>query len=189
MNMKKLFLSVCSMMIASSIFAQVKIFSEKQFGGESVEIGLGSSEVSVDFRLPQSVQIESGQVAIFYERFFNGTPSGRHKLVDKTEANVLIPFKPVYAIVFENPKNTVVAFEKINFGGKIMFLTKSARNKIPESFGVSSLYIPQGLSVRLYKDDPSKESKVQVEYRDMNSGIKPFVGGDMAQQIKFIDVK
>ncbi len=170
------------------VFAQNHLFSETQYKGETQELAIGSDKVEVNFGWIKSVKLEKKGVLILYERYINGTPSGRHKMFTDDAPNTLVPFKPVYAISFENPTNAVMAFEQINFGGRSVAL-KKGKNIIPESFGVSSLYVPKGVNVTLYREDPDLNPDKQLEHRPMGAGIRPFVGGDMAGKVRVIYVK
>src|SRR5690554_2607716 len=184
----KSIITIMILMCSIHSFAQINLFSEENHGGESQEIIFGSVVINLNFDIVKSIQLPPGSVLILFERHLNGNPSGRHKLITESSEDILIPFKPVYAIAFENHQNEVVGFEKINFRGASRSF-QIGENLVPEDFGLSSIYIPTGKSVVLYKEHPNERPNQEVEHRVMRAGIRPFVGSDMAQKVRVILVR
>lgn len=184
----KSIITVMLLMCSVHSFAQIHLFSEPQNNGESQEVAFGSEELNLNFDQVKSIQLSSGSVVILFERYLNGNPSGRHKLITESSDDILIPFTPVYAIAFENQKNEVIGFEEINFGGASLSF-ETGENIVPEDFGLSSIYIPKGKTAVLYKEHPQGKSNQEVEHRTMRAGIRPFVGSDMAQKVRIILVR
>lgn len=167
---------------------QAKIYGAPQNGGEAFEIPVGATEVKATFTNIQSVELEPGTILVLFERYANGKTAGRHRLVTESDLNFQIGFKVAYAISFQNPKNVVMGFEEPNFSGAAVAF-KSGRNIVPVDFGLSSIYIPKGVNVKLYATDPELTPDQEVEHRPMGAGIRPFIGADIDDKVRFIYVK
>ena len=165
-------------------FAQAVLFESPNQSGQQVSVPLGATPLNLPFAKVQSVQLENNSVLILYEKYNQGRISGRYKLITSGNDNLPTNYQPKYATVFQDADDMVIGFSEPYFGGEKMSF-KMGRNEVPSSFKMSSIYIPKGLHVKLYKEDPEKYNQ-EIENRPMGEGIRPFIGLDMAQKVKFV---
>lgn len=188
MFFKSIFTIGLGLTFGSSLFAQGKIYTQPQNGGDAFEIPLGATEIQASSANIQSIELEPGTVVVLYEKYLNGKTAGRHKLVTASDPAFQPGFKVMYAIAFQNPENKILGFEEPNFAGKTVAF-EPGRNEVPEDFGLSSIYIPKGAKVKLYMIDPQTYPDQEVEHRPMGAGIRPFIGGDIDNKVRFVVVE
>jgi hypothetical protein len=136
----------------------------------------------------KAVNLEQGDILVLFERYTNEKISGRYRLITANEPNLSIGFKCMYAIIFKNVNDEVIGFEESNFSGKSIIFQKG-KTAMPEDFGLSSIYIPQGSKIKLYMTDPALYPDQEIDHRPMGPGIRPFVGVDINDKVKFIVVQ
>lgn len=188
MNFKYFFWLVLSSLLSAKSFGQAKIYTETQYGGQAFELPLGATEIDTSYKFPKSIQVEPGTVVILFEKFKDGKSSGRHSLITSADTALVIRFYVSYAIVFSNPHNDVMGFEEPNFGGKSVVF-KQSHEEVPEGFGLSSIYVPKGKMVKLYWIDPKEYPGQEVDHRPIAPGIRPYIGADIDDKIRFIDIE
>lgn len=148
----------------------------------------GATVLDANLGFIKSVNLEQGDILVLFERYTNNKISGRYRLITSNEPNFSIGFKCMYAIIFKNINDEVIGFEEPNFSGKsITFQT--GKTAMPEDFGLSSIYIPQGSKIKLYMTDPALYPDQEIDHRPMGPGIRPFVGVDINDKVKFIVVQ
>ncbi len=188
MHLKSIFTFAFMVACGSSLFAQAKIYTLPQNGGEAFEIPLGATEIQASSANVQSIELDPGTVLVLYERYANGKTGGRHRLVTASDPVFQSGFKVVYAIAFQNAENKVLGFEEPNFEGKVVAF-EPGRNEVAADFGLSSIYIPKGSNVKLYIIDPQTYPEQEVDHRPMGAGIRPYIGGDIDNKVKFVYVQ
>lgn len=148
----------------------------------------GATVLNPELGFIKSVELEQGDILVIFERYTNEKISGRYKLITASEPKLEIGFKCMYAIVFNNSNNEVMSFEDPYFSGKPLTF-QMGKNAIPEDFGMSSIYIPTGRKVKLYMEDPALYPNQEIDHRPMGAGIRPFIGLDINDKVKFIVVE
>lgn len=187
--MKKL-IAFCSVLILSTtiINAQSILKGGTKDSIVAQYIDEGGTELNPDLNFIKSIDLEQGDVLVLFERYSNGKISGRHKLITSSEPDFLIGFKCKYAIIFNNPNEGVIGFEDPNFSGNSMTF-EIGKTAVPDDFGMSSIYIPEGKKVKLYMIDPALYPEQEIDHRPMGAGIRPFIGVDVNDKVKFIVVE
>ncbi|HUH74437.1 MAG TPA: hypothetical protein VLZ75_08505 [Chitinophagales bacterium] len=148
----------------------------------------GATVLDANLGFIKSIDLEQGDILVLFERYTNAKISGRYKLITSSEPELAIGFKCMYAILFNNDNDEVMGFEDPNFSGKAMTFQKG-KNAVPEGFGLSSIYIPKTQNVKLYTIDPDLYPNQEVEHRPMGPGIRPFIGVDINDKVKFVLVE
>lgn len=189
--MKKL-MTLCSafllILTVSKINAQTILKGGTGENEVKQTLEIGATELDPDLFFIQSVALDPGYILVLFERYSDGKISGRHRLVRSNESDFSIGFKCKYAIVFENKNDEVMGFEDAYFGGNSMTFQEGI-NDVPDDFGMTSIYIPQDKNVKLYMVDPDLYPNQEIDHRPMSSGIRPFIGVDVNDQVKFILVE
>lgn len=188
MNFKYFFLLIVSSLLSASVFGQAKIYTENQYVGQALGLPLGATQIDSTYKFPKSIQVEPGTVVVLYEKYIDGKTSGRHRLITSADSALVIRFYVAYAIVFSNPNDDVMGFEEPNFGGESVVF-KQLRQEVPVGFGLSSIYVPKGKKVKLYWVDPKEYPDQEVDHRPIAPGIRPYIGADIDNKIRFIDIE
>lgn len=188
MNIKSICSFLCFTLFTSVGFSQAKFFNESQMRGESVNLAIGAVEIDTAYKFPKSVEVEPGTVVVLYEKYLDGKTSGRHRLITESDTSLVLRFHVAYAIVFSNPENDVMGFEEPNFGGQSLIFNKN-HQEIPESFGLSSIYVPKGKKVKLYLTDPKEYPDQEIDHRPIAPGIRPYIGADIDDKVKFVVIE
>lgn len=169
--------------------AQVSIYNENNYGGTAQTLDFGHHVLAEkDIKAIKSLKLDEGTVLVLFERYSGGRISGRHKLVTASTNHLEIGFNTAYAVVFQNPENKVMGFAEPNFSGESMFFEKG-KNIVPENFGLTSIYIPEGTQLKLYVNNPEDYPGQEIEHRPMGPGIRPFIGADINDKVRYIVIQ
>ena len=187
-NLLRLSTVLLIMLIISKVQAQTVLKGGMNENVVTQTLEVGATELNPDLFFIKSVELAQGDILVLFERYSDGKISGRHRLITSNEPEFLIGFKCKYAIVFKNESDAIMGFEDPYFGGKSLTFVEG-RNIVPDDFGMSSIYIPDGKKVKLYMIDPALYPDQEIDHRPMNSGIRPFIGVDVNDKVKFIVVE
>lgn len=175
--MKSLLWLIILVSVLNNSFAQCILYNTVNFRGLVNVRGWGYHSLeSTAERKIRSIQLEEGAIAVFFERSEFGIPAGKHWIVTSTKVDIQLGYLPACLMVINNPGNNfVVAFEHNGLKGRSHLFSEGI-NAIPDDFGISSLYIPEGIKLLMSGINPDLRVDYGGPTRLFNSGVHLSIG-------------